>query len=349
VEFSGKVIIDASGAGGFLARTLPIAPGPALRTRSSLLYGHFEGVEALADVVQLSDDDAPYPEDRAAVHHLLDEGWLYSLRFDSGLVSAGLLVEDEAQAERWGAQPVEGFAQAIGRYPSLAASFVEARAVRPVHFRRSIQYRLGATHGPRWTVLPNTYGFVDPLFSTGIAWSLLGVERLAEVLLDRSPGDAELASGAALTRYGQLLELELDQADRLISAAYRARSNTSLFAAHSLLYFALVSFEEATQRLCVPEAPCWRSFLGAADPARVALLDEAARRIDSESSDPGEFETWVRGEIEPFDVAGLGNPSRRNLYPADFETLVERAPRLGLSAAEVRAALPRLRGMESGL
>jgi len=354
VAFAARLVLDASGTGGFLASNLPVPPGRVLRTRSSLLYAHFDGVVPLPEVVTPPMGAAtPYAEDRAAVHHLLDEGWLYSLRFDDGRVSAGLLVEDAEEAHRLGEQPGRGFSAVMSRYPSLAASFSQARAVFPVAFRPSIQYRLSATHGPRWTVLPSTYGFVDPLYSTGIAWSLLGVERLADILLARAPDDTEIGSGAAFSRYGRLLELELDQIDRLVAPAYGARSNFALFAAHSLLYFALVSFEEATQRLCEPDSPEWRGFLGAENPSTVALLDEAAARIRSAPSaleaavpEVAGFQAWVRTAIAPFDIAGLGDPRRNNLHPVDLEVLVESASRLGLTRADVRAAMPRLRGME---
>ena len=36
--------------------------------------------------------EGPYPDDWAAVHHLIDEGWMYSLRFDHGVTSAGFLL-----------------------------------------------------------------------------------------------------------------------------------------------------------------------------------------------------------------------------------------------------------------
>jgi FADH2 O2-dependent halogenase len=177
----------------------------------------------------------------------------------------------------------------------------------------------------------------------------MGVERLADILSSRSPDDPEIASGAAFSRYGRLLALELEQMDRLIAPAYEARSNFRLFAAHSLLYFALVSFEEASQRLREIEAPWWRGFLGAGDPSRTALLDQAAQRIRSSlaaGKEGAAFEAWIRESIAPFDIAGLSDPGRNNLYPVDLELLVERAPRLGLSSDSIHAALPRLRGME---
>lgn len=48
--------------------------------------------------------------------------------------------------------------------------------------------------------------------------------------------------------------------------------------------------------------------------------------------------------IAPRNLAGLADPARRRLYPADPEALVAVAGLLGLTRDEMRSRLPRLRG-----
>jgi len=274
---------------------------------------------------------------------LLEEGWMCLLRFDSGLVSAGVLFEGEAAVD---ADPHRRWNELLARYPTLEELFANARAERPVTWGGPVQRQLSCAHGAAWVVLPHTYGFVDPLFSTGIAWSLLGVERLADTLCGLAPDHPSISNGVAFDRYARQLEDELEQIDRLVSAAYAARSDFELFAAHSMLYFAFVSFDEATQRLGGSAAPWWRGFLGSGKP-HGSILEEAAARVEAAAaskSDPSAYAEWVRRVIEPFNVAGLADPARRNLYPVDLGDLVEAAPKLGLDADEIRAALPGLRG-----
>ena len=40
-------------------------------------------------------------------------------------------------------------------------------------------YRAAECAGDRWAMLPSAAAFIDPLFSTGIPLTLLGIERLA--------------------------------------------------------------------------------------------------------------------------------------------------------------------------
>jgi FADH2 O2-dependent halogenase len=342
IEIEASLVIDASGAGGFLRRQLPIGTGAPLRTRSALVFGHFRDVPLLGEVADVADrlGELPYPEDWAAVHHLIDEGWMYVLRFDDGLVSAGALLV-EAAGPPGHVEPDQLWADLLRRYPTLAALFREATPTQPLGFAPALQRRLARSHGPRWVALPHTYGFVDPMFSPGIAWSLRGVERLGHLLMGSGPDDGALASGAAFERYSELLSLEIEQIDRLISGAYATRDEMASFAPVSMLYFALVSFAEAAERLNAPPEPWWNGFLGADDPSIVGLFEEMLERAESGR---GRLDEWIREVIEPWNLCGFLEPPRRNHYPVDFDDLIRSAEKLGLTESEVRSALPRLRG-----
>lgn len=356
-EVRAEMLVDATGPGGLLRRALPI-PSQLARTatRSLLLYSHFTGARLFADVAREAGaalPAGPYPEDWAAVHHVLDEGWMYVLRFDEGVVSAGLLATP-AGARRLslaaGGDASRSWGALLALYPSLAAQFQEARPVFPVRFAGRVQHHLARAAGDRWALLPHTFAFVDPLFSTGIAWSLLAVERLAEAFGNARARRRGLPSLAALRRYEALLAAEADQIDRLVAAAYLALPDFELFTAHTMLYFAVVSFAETRQRLIAGSG--WEAFLGASEPDVEGTYRESLRRLarltgrgrhPASPEDRREFAGWVARAIASRNVAGLADPERRNLYPVDLEVLIERSHLLGLTPSDVRRALPRLR------
>jgi FADH2 O2-dependent halogenase len=357
-EIHAEMIVDATGPGGLLRRALPIRSRlKRTTTRSLLLFGHFSGVRLFADVAREAGaamPDGPYPDDWAAVHHVLDEGWMYGLRFDDGVVSAGLLATP-AGARRLALvgrdDPSRSWDVLLERYPSLGAQFRDAQPLFPIGFAGRVQHRLERAAGRRWVALPHTYAFVDPLFSTGIAWSLLAVERLAEAFGDAAARGRAVPAASALQRYEQLLAAEADQIDRLVAGCYTALPDFSLFVSQTMLYFAVVSFAETRQRLV--SASGWDSFLDAADPGVAETYREALRRLSRLTGGgrrraPGrevrEYATWVARRIASRNIAGLADPARRNLYPVDLEALLERGHLLGLTASDIRRALPRLRG-----
>ncbi len=343
LRITTNYLVDGSGPGGFLPRSLPIGPHTdRLPINSGLLFSHFDGVRPFDGGSQLT--PGPYPQERAAVHHLLDEGWMYVLPFDHGTVSAGIIVQhaDRSSDASLRDDPAVAWRDLIAGYPSLEAQFADA-TTSGIRTLPRMQHRLQRAAGSRWFLLPHTYAFYDPMFSTGMAWSLLAVERLA-TLLTGDYGDP--------AHYDRLLAAEADQIERLIHAAYLAMHNFESFTAVSLLYFATVSFAEVQQRLGLTPLPAgrpmaWAPFLGASDEERAPLFEAARKRLGAAgATDAVHFRRWVVEQIAPFNIAGLGDVERRNLYPVDLDVLVEHASRLGLSRSELRLALPRLRGEE---
>jgi hypothetical protein len=176
------------------------------------------------------------------------------------------------------------------------------------------------------------------------------VERLAEAIGEARGRPAAVPSRAALRRYESLLAAEADQIDRVVAAAYLALPDFALFAAHAMLYFAVVSFAETRQRLL--SGGGGDPFLGAGQPDVEAMYRQSHRRLarlthggrrPASREERRAFAAWTARAIASRNVAGLADPARRNLYPVDLDVLVERCGLLGLSPEQVRRALPRLR------
>ena len=375
-ELRANFLIDASGPGGFLARQLSIPSGlDATETRAALVFSHFDGLQLMKDAVP-GLPEGPYPDDWAAVHHIIDEGWMYSLRFDDGVTSAGFLLTPSGLASLQSADvknlnanstpPSAGavnssaavdaaslWRKLLERYPTLTTAFADAAPLMPIAFLPAIQHRLTRAAGERWALMPHAYAFVDPLFSTGIAWGLRGVERLALAFESVSRG-RRVPDQDVLTRYETALAAEADQIDLVVAGAYEAMAHLDLFAAQAMLYFAAVSFAEASQRLVPRESVAWNGFLGVGDPVLGPLPREALRRLRQITQRRGEagtaderreFVEWITRRIAPRNIAGLADPSRKNLYPIDFDALIEQHALLGMTRAEVLEGLPALRGM----
>jgi len=51
--------------------------------------------------------------------------------------------------------------------------------------------------------------------------------------------------------------------------------------------------------------------------------------------------------IAPRNIAGLADPSRNNLYPVDFDALIDNHELLGMTRTDVLDAIPMLRGMSA--
>lgn len=335
------LLVDATGGSPLAAGLGAGETSPRLRT--SLVYSHFAGVAPFER--DEGSPDSPFPERWSASHHLLEEGWMYQLRFDDGSVSAGFLLTGDPAGE-----PEAVFASLLDRYPSLALQFADSAPLRPVASRSGVAWRRDRAAGRGWLLLPHSYAFGDPMFSTGIAWSLLAVERVADLCRHGLPATGDLE------RYGGLVAAEADHIDRLLVAAYRLMPVMERFTAAAMVYFAAASFDELRQRLldAPPEGWCWQGLLGA-DDERSRLFEELDER-SSTGGESGSLADWIEPAIERWNLIGLLDPRRCNAYPVDLEDMerraVEVAVGLGLDVAELRRRWPRLRSpdrmMEAG-
>lgn len=345
-------VVDGSGPSGVMSRSQGLKRVD-LPFDTALLFCHLRTEHPAAPLAEAATDavlpPGPYPDPRAAVHHLLAEGWIYELPFDHGLVSVGAVLRRDAAEDLLDTarrDPEAAWGQLMSRYPSLERHFAATTSDRPWAYVERLAYRLDRPMGRGWFLLPHTFGFCDPLFSTGIAWSLAAVERLAVMLTDPH-SDPRL--------YERCLQAEMRQIEALIDAAYTAMDDFDLFVDVCRLYFVTVSFAEASQRLqdpaTVPPTQVWEGLLGATDGRFRRLFEKTRSQIHDmmehgqPSSDARDaFHTWLFERLELFDIAGFGDTTRRNLYPVDLDILVERAHLLGLSQREIQAALPRLLG-----
>ena len=324
VEIRADFLIDATGEGGFLPKQLPIPSRvETLHTRSRSVFGHFTGVDVWQPEFARRGGavaDHPFPCDDAALHHVIDGGWMYVLRFNNGVTSAGFLLNVEHHAPRatWSAEAE--WQWLLTRYPAIGRQFARAQTTPlcgPLRKTGRLQRRWAQAAGADWALLPfSAYG-LDALHSTGNAHTLRGVERLCD-LLGTSWGHPTLAAG--LARYDAQLTREVDVLDQVVAASYEAFADFRLFTSFAMVYFAGAIFSEVRRRqgcagihddFLLADQPDYRGRLN----RTIAELRRRLSRGPSAPHEAAEFQAWVAHEIAPYNLAGLCDPTRQNMYP----------------------------------
>jgi FADH2 O2-dependent halogenase len=329
-------VIDASGPRGCLHRAWQLAESqPRWQPGTQAIYTHFEGVERW-DRIRPSAATPPYPVDAAAVHHLFDGGWIWVLRFNNGLTSAGAALTD-ARAATLDAQDGEtAWHRLLASLPAVEEQFADARPVLPFVRSPRLYFRTARVSGPSWALLPSAAGIVDPLLSTGFALTLSGVIRLLDILESTSSGPER---EVALREYERITLDQLDVVERLVAALYSAMDDPPLFKRLGRLYFAAASFSEVARRLGRPElAP---GFLLSGHPIFGPRLEACTLAALSPRSDRHALEARIDRAIEPFDTIGLLDEGRRDWYPVLADDLLRSAGKLRATRVEIEELLQR--------
>jgi FADH2 O2-dependent halogenase len=322
---------------------LPTSRFPDLPSTQGL-YSHFTEVRRLDEIGMFpSSEEPPYPVDDAAVHHVFEGGWIWVLRFNNGITSAGVAATPALADQVQLAEGAPAWDRLLERLPTVRRQFAESRPALPFVFRESLPFRSRRAAGENWALLPSAAAFVDPLLSTGFPLTLLGILRLADVI---ETSWSRESFAARLEAYEEETLAEADTAARLVSALFASFGDFPLFAALSKLYFAAASFTEAARRLS-PGAPL-PAFLRADDPVFGPALRDCCgtvlRAAERGGLGPGEREELLRKitqAIEPLDIAGLCDSSRRNWHPVLAEDLLAGADRLGVQTMDVENFLDR--------
>jgi tetracycline 7-halogenase / FADH2 O2-dependent halogenase len=328
LTITAAFFIDATGGGALLDGLLGVASSAqGFDTDSYGLFSHFDDLPRWMDVLNkahIPTDDFPYDPDHSALHHVLDEGWIWVLRFNDRRTSVGFAL-DRRKTPVGSEQPQERWNRLLQKYPSVgglldgvAFSAVPGKLIQSGRLQRKTERCVGAG----WAALPHTAGFVDPLFSSGIAHSLTGIRRLVGTL-EQYWGD-----GAVLERvlkgYEEAVFTELRLIDKLVAGCYLTMPHFGLFQAWSMLYFAATITCE--QRHLRGEGGGYEGagyFLGADNPAIQAMVGDCWAELMRICRDglvqpaPTEIQRFtdlVRKKIAPFNSAGLMEPGSGNMY-----------------------------------
>lgn len=323
LEIDADFVIDATGEYGLVPRTLGIGSlTHTLATNSRTIFAHFRDLRPWKDVLaasRISTADYPFDCDDAAVHHVIDEGWMYQLRFNNGVTSAGFVLDMEQCPLDPSLSIEQEWDALLARYPTLAEQFAPTTIIAPAGgLARTgrLQRRRGQMAGDNWALLPHTAGFIDPLHSTGIAQTLCGIERLIGILREhwRQP-----SLPAALARYAATTDREIVHIDKIVSGCYHGRQNFRLFTAFTMLYFAAATQNE--HRRASGQFRPGTAFLLADDPDFRQLVHDAWRQVRELAAQPTvslaeaeRFEHFVARGVEPYNIAGLCDPAVDNMY-----------------------------------
>jgi tetracycline 7-halogenase / FADH2 O2-dependent halogenase len=332
-----KFLIDATGPRGLLHHALglaelPLPHYPAIQA----FYSHFSGVTRPA--CSTANETAPYPPEDAAVHHVFDGGWIWALRFNNGITSAGIAATDELAAHLRLEEGAQAWHRLLGRLPSLQSQFAAANAIQPFRHMPRVSFIGSRVVGERWAMLPSAAGFVDPLLSTGFPLTLLGIERLARIL---ESGLDSPRLQFDLDEYERKTREELIATSRLIAALYANMNNFALFKGLCLLYFAAASYSESARRL--GKAHLAPSFLLHDHPQfgrRSSELFERAMHI-SKGTQTDRLTEDILKTIEPIDVAGLSKTNARSWYPVEAADLFSSCSKLESTPEEIELLLRR--------
>jgi FADH2 O2-dependent halogenase len=209
-----RFVLDCSGHASFLANRENLRQSPTrLRTDTRAIFSHFRGVRFLEEILGQPSARFGTKRDAGTVHHCFDGGWIWIIRFDSGICSVGLVLDRRSHPDN-DLKAENEFWSFINRLPTVREQLAGATPTRPLVKTGRLQFTSHRIFGDRYLLAPHAASFVDPLFSTGMDLTTAFIGRMAPVLSSLAK-EGEVAP-ERLAALDACHHAEIDGIDRIV-------------------------------------------------------------------------------------------------------------------------------------
>ncbi len=176
---NGNVIVDSTGQRSLIGRQLNLNTiEPNLKKAS--LFTHYEGGHR----------DEGIDEGATLIMHTEDkESWFWSIPLPYNRTSIGVVGELDSLLQnrrepdgKLNAQKI--FNEELEKCQPLKQRLEGAKQLFPIQTTKDFSYRASRIAGDNWVLIGDAFGFLDPVYSTGLFLALKSGEMAADVIIE---------------------------------------------------------------------------------------------------------------------------------------------------------------------
>jgi flavin-dependent dehydrogenase len=203
-----KVVVDATGQSALLAQRLGLRDfEPTLRNISYYTHfagAHFDhGIDSGATLILRTSDR---------------KAWFWFIPLPQGMASVGVVGGVDNLVAGRPADPEIVFREELAKCPRLEERLAGAKQAMPMMAIRDFSYHAREVAGNGWVLVGDAFGFIDPIYSSGVFLALKSAEMAADSIHDALA--AGRPSAANLGAFRAELERGISALRELVYAYY---------------------------------------------------------------------------------------------------------------------------------
>ena len=206
-EVRAKVVVDASGQNGILSNKLRLRVWDPVLNKGAI-WTYWEGAYR----------DTGKDEGATVVLQTPDKrGWFWYIPQHDNIVSVGVVAPFDYLFKNRG--PFEQtYTEEVERCAGVKERVANATRVTGYFATKDYSYRSKQVSGDGWVMIGDAWGFLDPLYSSGVLLALKSGELAADAIVDGlATGNT---SGAQLGRWADDFNRGVDRMRRLVCEYY---------------------------------------------------------------------------------------------------------------------------------
>ena len=206
-DVHATVVVDASGQNGLLMNRLRLRVWDPVLNKGAI-WTYWEGAyrdtgrdEGATIVIQTTNKN----------------GWFWYIPLHNNIVSVGVVAPFDYLFKGRGSYP-ETYAEEVERCPSVQERISKATRVTGHFATKDYSYRSTKVSGDGWVLIGDAFGFLDPLYSSGVLLALKSGQLAADAIVEGlERGDT---SAAQLGGWGPAFNEGVDRMRRLVCEYY---------------------------------------------------------------------------------------------------------------------------------
>lgn len=212
-----KVIIDATGVNALLSKQLGIREGePGLK--NAAIYAYWKGAHR---------DPGRNAGATLVIYTPDKQGWFWSIPLEDDVTSIGIVGKPQFLITGRGDDLMAILDEEIARTPGIKRRVENAERISHAYVTSDFTYRARRIAGDGWVLCGDAFGFLDPIYSSGVLLALKMGELTADTVHEAlEAGDF---SGERLGRHGTKIARGMQLIRQLVYAFYQPNFSFGAF------------------------------------------------------------------------------------------------------------------------
>ena len=170
---SARVIVDATGQQSFLANRLGVKQiNPDLK--KAAIWTYYKGANR---------NGGQTPEVTCILQSEDKDSWFWYIPLMNDIVSVGCVGDNEYLLKGRG-KPEQTFEEELDKCPGARRRIAGSERCDRHHVAKEFSYTTSEHAGDGWVMVGDAYGFIDPIYSSGVFLALKSGEMAADAICD---------------------------------------------------------------------------------------------------------------------------------------------------------------------
>lgn len=172
-DVSCRVLVDATGQQAFLANRLGIrVDDPNLKKVA--VWTYYQGA---------SREAGEHGGATIIMHTETKESWFWYIPLRDDITSIGVVGDTDYLLKGRG-KPADVFEEELTRCPGLVERLQDAERTSEFHVAKEFSYQTRQHAGDGWVLVGDAFGFIDPIYSSGVYFALKSGVMAADCIID---------------------------------------------------------------------------------------------------------------------------------------------------------------------